>query len=564
MRPLKLTVALLVAGLAIADCGGGSRSVSRPVTTVSLLMATGPDSLDPAVGYNSEALEADWLAYTPLLTYAHARGVDGSEVIPGLATDVPMVTDGGTTYTLKLHEGLLYADGRPVKAGDFTRAVERAIRLSWPGARQFITSRIVGASAFADSRANTISGITTDDAKGQITIRLTAAYGAFEDVLALPALAPVPSSTPFRNEARRPPPGVGPYELEHVVPGRSFTLVKNPLWAKMKLLGIPAGHVNVEVKITGDPSANAASVLSNAADVFDWDQQISPQLLAEVQQQAVGRSSTEVMNQAQLVFLNVTRKPFSSQLAREAVVTGLGASSVARPGESTLVPACYLLPPGIFGHPHAPCPYADPAGAGNLAAARQLVRQSGTRGTRVTVWSEADSPSRTWMGSYTLLLNQLGFKARLRVVPRKSYYATIGSRGLHPQTGFAELAPELPDPAEFYGSLSGRGSVSGGESLSGRGSLSGRAVDPSGNRNWSEVNDPNLNAQLRILASVPASHLRAVASYWHTLDRYVADRAYLAVLGYPAFPEFVSKRINYHASVFNPVIGLDWSYLQLK
>lgn len=544
--PRKLIVALLIAGLAIAGCGGGSGSASQPVVTVSLLMATGPDSLDPAVGYNSEALEADWLAYTPLLTYAHSRGVDGSEVIPGLATDVPMIADGGTTYSLKLHTGLLYADGRPVKARDFTRAVERAIRLSWPGARQFITSRIVGASAFADGRAKTISGITTDDAKGQITIRLTAPYGAFEDVLALPALAPVPSGTPFRNEARQPPPGVGPYELQHVVPGHSFALVKNPLWAKMKLFGIPAGHVDVEVKITGDPSLNAASVLSNSADVFDFNQQLPPQLLTEVQQQAVGRYSTEVINQTQLIFLNVARKPFSSQLAREAVLTGLGETSLTESGSSTLAPGCYLLPPGIFGHPHAPCPYGGPAGAGNLADARELVRQSGMRGTRVTVWSEADAPSREWMDHYTSLLNQLGFKAKLRLVPRGSYYATIGNRGLHPQTGFAELGPELPDPADFYASLSGR------------------AVDPADNRNWSEVNDPNLNAQLRILASVPANQLRAVASYWHTLDRYVADRAYLAVLGYRTFPEFVSKRINYHASVFNPVVGLDWSYLQLR
>ena len=40
-------------------------------------MATGPDYLDPQLGYTTKSAEADWIAYTPLLTYRHKGGGTG-------------------------------------------------------------------------------------------------------------------------------------------------------------------------------------------------------------------------------------------------------------------------------------------------------------------------------------------------------------------------------------------------------------------------------------------------------------------------------------------------------
>ena len=36
-----------------------------------------------------------WLVYTPLLTYAHEEGEAGAELIPGLAEDLPEVSEDG-------------------------------------------------------------------------------------------------------------------------------------------------------------------------------------------------------------------------------------------------------------------------------------------------------------------------------------------------------------------------------------------------------------------------------------------------------------------------------------
>ena len=87
-------------------------------------------------------------------------------MIPGLATALPKITDGGKTYTVTLRKGLVYSNGKPVKASDFAWTAERAIKIPWGGSGQFITAQIKGATAYADGKAKTISGITANDSTG--------------------------------------------------------------------------------------------------------------------------------------------------------------------------------------------------------------------------------------------------------------------------------------------------------------------------------------------------------------------------------------------------------------
>ena len=168
-----------------------------------------------------------------------------------------MITNGGKTYTCTLRKGLVFSNGKPVKASDFAYSIEREIKIPWGGSGQFVTAQIKGATAFSTGKAKTISGITTDDASGKIVINLNSAYGAFDNVLAFPSSAVIPTGTPFKNEPNNPPPGVGPYQITNIVPNASYSVVQNPHWAQMNIPGIPAGHVNVNVKINSNIDSNA-------------------------------------------------------------------------------------------------------------------------------------------------------------------------------------------------------------------------------------------------------------------------------------------------------------------
>ena len=565
-RPLAGTLLTVILAFVLAACGSSSSSSSSAAATgsassssssgassasasggtITLVVGTAPDSLDPQFGYTTQAAEADWLAYTGLTTYAHAPAPAGGVVIPGLATALPTVSDGGKTYTATLRKGLTFSDGKPVHASDFVWTVERAIKLPWGGSGQYLTAQIKGATAFASGKAKTISGITADDASGKITIHLNTPYGPFDNVLAFPALGIVPKGTPFKNQPNSPPPGVGPYVLANIVPNASFQLNRNPKWAAMNIPGIPAGHVNVDVKINSNVNANALSVLNNTADVFDWTDTIPGSLLPQIKSQAAARfKQVNPGGSTYYIFMNTKTKPFNNQLVREAVVTGLSQDAMNRLGSGTLVPGCYFLPPGIIGHPTGPCPYGTP-GAGDLAKAKALIKQSGLAGTPVTVWSETRTPRQQWMTYYTQFLNQIGLKATQKVIADATYFTTIGNLKLNAQTGFDDWNQDFPNPIDFYLLLQKT------------------AILPTNNQNHGQVADPQIDSQSTKLGQVPSGKLSTIASQWQALDEYVAKKAYVGVFGYQTFPQFTSTKINFGAVVFQPLYGPDWSSFQTK
>ena len=333
--------------------------------------------------------------------------------------------------------------------------------------------------------------------------------------------------------------------ITNIVPNQSFSLVRNPKWSKMNIPGIPAGHVDVNVKISSNVDSNALSVLNNTIDVFDWADTIPGSLLPQIQSKASDRYQKKVMNSTYYIFLNTKAKPFSSQLAREAVVTGLNQNAMNRLGSGTLIPGCYFLPPGMVGHPTAPCPYGDPASGGDIAKAKALVKQSGMAGQAVTVWSETRSPRQQWMTYYTSFLNQIGFKATQKVIADANYFSTIGNLKLNPQTGFADWNQDFPNPIDFYLLLQGT------------------AILPTNNENFGQVNDPHINSESNRLGQVPSTQLNSIATDWQTLDQYTAKQAYTAVFGYQTFPAFTSDKVS-QSYIFSPLYGWDYSSFSLK
>jgi peptide/nickel transport system substrate-binding protein len=531
--PRILVALAVVCTGALAACG----SSPKPRATVTLLMGSAPGSLDPAVATSSQAAEADWLVYTGLLTYTHSGGIGGTHLVPGLASSLPTVSDGGRTYTLSLRTGLVYSDGRPVRASDFAWTLGRSIRLGAGGKRALIASLITGARAYLAGKARNIAGINTDDASGQITIHLVSAYGPFENLLALPALGFVPRGTRLTDQAAAPPPGIGPYEIRHVT-RRSFSLVQNPRWTQMGIQEIPAGHVDVRVEISPQVQANALAVLHDAADVFDWTDPVPTSVTSQISPRST-RYSRRAMNQTDYVLFNTARRPFSSQLAREAVITALDENAINELAPVSLIGGCYFLPPDMVGHPTAPCPYAKPSAGGDLPKAQALVQESGTAGARVAVWSDSSSPDVELTTYYAQLLNRLGFRAKQAVV------ASPSSVPAGAQSRLAAAIQDLPNPSDFYRPLV--------PTLVRAGELDSAAAQ-----------DRQLVDQLTALGSVPAGNLAVVESDWGTLDEYVAQQAYVAILGYATFPVFTSHRVDQRAVVLHPVYGLDWSSFRLR
>ena len=192
--------------------------------------------------------------------------------------------------------------------------------------------------------------------------------------------------------------------------------------------GVPAGHVDLNVKIASNTQTEAEQVLNNSADIFDWADQIPPSLVPQVTQQASDRYKQQNTISTFYFFLNTHAKPFNNQLAREAVNYAIDRRALNRLNGGNFTQTCWFLPEGLIGHPTGACPYGDANGAPDLAKAKQLVQQSGMAGQPVTVWSETRSPRKEFVSYFTDMLNQIGFKAKSKVIADAQYFATIGNR----------------------------------------------------------------------------------------------------------------------------------------
>jgi peptide/nickel transport system substrate-binding protein len=126
-KAVTVGVVAALATFGVAACGGDSDGGGSGSGggEINVSMTSFPDYIDPQLSYVVEGWEVLWNVYTPLLTYKHAKGKEGTEVVPGLAKDMPTISPDGKTYKLALRPNMKYSDGTPIKASDFTYAIQR-------------------------------------------------------------------------------------------------------------------------------------------------------------------------------------------------------------------------------------------------------------------------------------------------------------------------------------------------------------------------------------------------------------------------------------------------------
>jgi len=519
--------------------GGTNTGAGANGGTITIASGTAPLSADQGLDFTTQGTELYSVVNTPLLTFKRGvEGVGGTQIVPGLAQSLPTVSNGGKTYTFTLRSGLHYSDGTAIKASDVTYALERDIKIPWQAA-SFVSAYIKGGTEYAKGTAKTLTGVTTDDATGKITVNLVAPFAPIVDIFALAGTAPVPPSTPMKNLASTGTIGDGPYKWGPITAGQSYTLVKNP---KFDVPGLPRGHVDkIVFKVNSNVTSNAEQVLNNQADVFDPGDTLPASLLQQVKSQASDRYKPVPTNSTFYFWFGVTQKPFNNLAARQAVLAALDQRALSRIDSGFLEEDCHLIPPGIDGGGDpATCPYHNPNSAPNMTKAKQLMQQSGMIGQPVTVYGEDRAPRRQWLDYFTSVLNSLGFKATEKVVNSGVYFTTIGAPTLKPQTGFGDWVQDFPHPWDFMQLFAGNA----GSSL-----------------NYGYVTDKHYDTTLNTLFQAQPE---TVKSQWSALDNYAVGQAYYAAFGHMQFPKFYSDRLNFNSGVMSVEYQTDMTSLELK
>ena len=172
-----------------------------------------------------------------------------------------------------------------MKASDFAFSVERALKLGWSAAG-FLTSTIVGASDYAKGKAKTVSGITTDDATGKVTVHLVAALRRVRRRARVRRLRPVHAGRQHADEARAEQPAGrlrAVRDQERPAERRVRRRHQPEPTPPRRSRASRPGNMNVHVKIESNTTTEASEVLNNTADVFDWGDTIPPALIQQVE-----------------------------------------------------------------------------------------------------------------------------------------------------------------------------------------------------------------------------------------------------------------------------------------
>ncbi len=547
MTGLRSSLAAVMSIAAVAAIGCGSSdddeaAAGKAGGSITVSQTSQPDALDPALAYTSQSWEPLWLVYTPPLTYRHAEGEEGSQLIPGAAEALPQISADGKTYTFKIRKGLKYSDGTPVKASDFEHTIKRVLNLESGGS--YLFEGIDGATEFVeggDPKAD-IAGIEADDASGEVTVRLTAPDGTFNEILATNFAGMVPASTPFSNQTKTPPPGIGAYAITKSVPNREFVMerVKG-----FDIPDVPKGNVDtITTKIVKSPSRQAQDVIDGRVDYM---QDPPPtDLTPEIKARHADRYKEWPTLSTYYFFLNQRIPPFDDPKVREAVNVAIDSTELARLFGGRLKPTCNLIPEGIPGHETLdPCPFGDPSGPGDVARAKQMIEDAGAAGEKVTVYANNDSNRADIGENYTALLNEIGLDAELEVVDGAIYLQTIGNEKTKAQTGLANWYPDFAHPSTFLAQIDGA------------------TIQPTNNSNYGYVDDPEINKEIAALSK--ETDVRAVADRWAALDRRAIEQSYIAPYGSEELTTFLSDRMDFeNCSIVHPLYGNDYSSFCLK
>ena len=407
-----LAIAAVAAVLVSAGCstgsGGDAAQDSDAPKSGGILKVLGAgevDHLDPATISYVPSISVMRAVTRQLVSYATVDD-EKERVEPkaDLATEVPVPTNGGLTYSFTLRDGAEWntpGGAREITSGDFVRGFKRLCNpaLMSPMLGYFV-DLIDGMKPFCDGFAdvapeapamreyienNEISGLTMADDKS-LQIDLVEPAGDFIYMLTLTVASPAPDEVldyvPDSPEYRSNFISSGPYTVTGYSPDKSLTLERNPAW-KADSDPLRKAYVDgIEVSFGHTNDAIMQQLQAGTADM-SFDITPAPSLVQQLKATgdkklvslAVGSTnpflwlnSKSPNNDGALAKLEV-RQALQYAVDKAAVVQTLG-------GEEVAVVQNGMLGPGVVGY-HEFDLYPTEGSKGDTEKAKRLLAEAG-------------------------------------------------------------------------------------------------------------------------------------------------------------------------------------------
>jgi peptide/nickel transport system substrate-binding protein len=470
--------------------------------------------------------------YDGLVVFKKVGGADSNVVVADLAEAMPTVGDDGKTYVFKLRQGLKFSDGSDVTEKDVVASFVRLFKVSNPNAGSWFNG-IVGADAcLKDAATCTLDkGVVADAAAHTITIHLTDADSEFLYKLATPFGTILPASTAQKDLGTTPAPTTGPYMFASYDPNKELKMVRNPYFKEFSADAQPDGYPDeIDFAFGLQDEAEVTAVLNGQ---FDWMFDEKPlDRLSEL-----GTKHQDLVHVHPLIAyyympLNTRLPPFDNLKARQAVAYAVDRAAVVKlfGGPNLGAPLCQQLPAGMPGYePY--CPFTVNPGtkwtAPDLAKAKQLVEESGTKGQQVTLIS-SDKVVEKSIGEYlTSVLRSIGYDAQLKPISSNIQFVYIQNTNNKVQASLTDWFQDYPAPSDFIYILFGCDSFH-------------EASDSS--INIAGFCDKSIDADMKAALTKAVTDPKAANVMWSAIDKKVTDDVAAVSLFQPKYVDLISAR----------------------
>lgn len=493
------------------------------------------EHFDTGEAYGGEDYTILYAVARPLYSY---KPNAANTLTPDVAVAPPTVSDGGKTLSVRIRPHIYFSPPvhREVTAADVAYAIDRGANpnVACPYFESYFGD-VVGAKG---AKGAPIAGIETPS-RYTIVFHLTKPtasllYGA----LSLPLSSPLPAEYVKPLDAHHPTTygteymvATGPYMLQSnsrgrflgvgYQPGKSATLVRNPSWNPHTDYR-PAYLDRIEINIGGEPAVIGQQVLKgkNLVQNDNPAQSIVKEAYERYPQQITFTPGSGTYYAS----LDNAHGPFENIDLRKAVWAALDRDALVkvRGGKLTGEPMTHFLYPGVNGYEQsggATGPHVDynEHTEGDAAVAAKYMKLAGypsgkyTGGQTVQVVGATGEPEEGMAQIVDQTLQNLGFKTHLSLVDKSAMYekyCTVPAQQIDvcPNAGWVR---DFADPQTVLDVP-----------------FSGHAIVPEGNSNWSQVNDPQINAAMEKAELVVGEPARAQA--WAKIDETLVERAVAA------------------------------------
>jgi peptide/nickel transport system substrate-binding protein len=545
-RSAMLWAMAVVVALLATGCGGSSKTKGGTTSTataaggkggtlITLANAAPAGSPDPQVNYTLQ--EWQWLVLTHdgLVGYKRVGGPEGTKKVPDLATAIPKPTDNGKTWTFTLRSGIKFSNGNPLTAQDVKATFERLFKIgNSPNAGSWYNVIVGGDACVKTPKTCDLSqGVVVNG--NTVTFHLTKGDPEFLDKLSVPFAYILPADTPAKN-LNIPPAGTGPYKWVEYAPQKQMKIVRNTFFKEWSKDAQPDGLPDSIVQKFGlSVEAEVTQVEHDQADWIANADSIPSDRLPELSSQYASQVHINPLTAVYYFAFNVRVPPFNNLKARQAVNYATDRNALVKlyGGTNVAVPTCQVLPPNFPGYkPY--CPYTVNPGSGkwtgpDLAKAKQLVVESGTKGAAVKVNTDTTEVDKAYGLYFIGLLNKLGYKASPQFLSNDIQYPYIQNSKNKVQFAYSSWFQDYPAASDFLDILLGCGSF-----------------HPNSNSspNIAEFCDKGIQAKMVQAGAMGLTDPQGANNLWAQVDKEVTDQAPWLAMFNPKLIDFTSKRVK--------------------